>query len=94
MGKLHYYDHRTLELAPDFVIEKFRADGVDGTACGKAYKVTRNKNEVTCKNCLREMAKESNENGVLPIKRVRGSDVCHRPDINCGLCPDFPCYEF
>lgn len=46
------------------------------TACGLEYTesdMTDRKNEVTCKNCLRALAKPINDASALPIPNVSGS---------------------
>ena len=53
MAKIHLYDFRTLEQAPEYYKEEYREKG---TACGYVRKnVTREIKKVTCKICLRKI---------------------------------------
>lgn len=53
--KIHYYDYKTLQYADKHAKQMYAKEGIDGAKCGYVRKVTRNKNEVTCKLCLRAL---------------------------------------
>jgi hypothetical protein len=61
--KTHLYDKALLVDAPPEIINKYKAQGLDGTLCRRVLRVTTNINHVTCGRCLQKWYKlEENKN--------------------------------
>jgi len=55
--KLHLYDSHAERGMPDYVKSEFFAKGMQGTLCGYIRNTTKDKGNVTCKNCKRLIVK-------------------------------------